>query len=58
MVVWNDTNVTFVDTSTPDLDGSTASVTFNVTNISQIIELEIIITSGTWNVLVSSKIIF
>ena len=58
MVVWNSTNVTFVDTATPDLDGSTLDVLFNVTNDSTNINLTIIIGSGNWNVLVSSKIIF
>jgi hypothetical protein len=56
--VWNNTNVTFVDTATPDLDGSTLDVLFNVTNDSTNINLTIIIGSGNWNVLVSSKIIF
>jgi hypothetical protein len=56
--VWNSTNASFTDTSTPDLDGDTSPVRFIVTNDTTNIVLTVVVSSGIWNVLVGNRIIF
>jgi hypothetical protein len=57
--VWNTSSATFTDVSSPDLNGSTAgrfvwSLQVNAPNV----ELIATISSGTWDILVATRIIF
>jgi hypothetical protein len=55
--VWDGTNATYVDRSTPDLNASTLGVSFTVTISSSNVVLTAVITTGTWNVKVGARFI-
>ena len=55
---WDGTNAVFTDISSPDLNGSTAALVWKVQVSSSQVELISTISSGTWKVLVSTRIIF
>jgi hypothetical protein len=57
MATWNGTNVAFTDTSTPDLNGSTIGIEFNVAIIAGNVTLQSVVTSGTWSVDTGIRII-
>jgi len=57
MTTWNGTSVAFTDTSTPDLNGSTRGIEFNVAIISGNVTLQSVVTSGTWSVDTGIRII-
>jgi hypothetical protein len=56
--VWDNSSATHTDVSSPDLNGSTAGYIWKVQINSPSIELACNVTSGTWTVLVSTRIIF
>jgi hypothetical protein len=58
MSVWDATSATFTDNSTPDLNGSTEAISFTVTNDGTNVLLNAVVTSGTWEVKVGTRIIF
>ena len=59
MAVWNSTNdtVEFTDTSTQDLGGSTAALTFSVAILSNVLTLTANIASGTWTIKIGARIL-
>ena len=57
MSTWDSTSVQFTDTSTPDLNGSTRGIEFNVTIITGNVTLQSVVTSGTWSVDTGIRII-
>ena len=57
MSTWNGSNVAFTDTSTPDLNGSTRPIEFNVAIITGNVTLQSVVTSGTWAVDTGIRII-
>ena len=57
MAVWDGTNVQFTDTSTPDLNGSTTGIEFNVSIITGNVTLQSNVTSGTWTIKTGLRII-
>ena len=57
MSTWNGSNVAFTDTSTPDLNGSTRAIEFNVAIITGNVTLQSVVTSGTWAVDTGIRII-
>ena len=57
MSTWNGSNVAFTDTSTPDLNGSTRGIEFNVAIITGNVTLRSVVTSGTWSVDTGIRII-
>jgi hypothetical protein len=58
LAAWNCTGATYTETSTPDLNGSTEGISFSVDVSSNIVRLNAVVTSGTWDVKVGSRIIF
>lgn len=58
IAVWDGSTTSFNDFSTPDLNGSTSDVTFTVTISASNVLLNAVVSSGTWNVDVASKVIF
>jgi len=57
MATWNGTSSQFTDTSTPDLNGSTTGIEFNVAIITGNVTLQAVVTSGTWSVDTGIRII-
>ena len=57
MSTWNGSDVAFTDTSTPDLNGSTRAIEFNVAIITGNVTLRSVVTSGTWSVDTGIRII-
>ncbi len=59
MVVWNETTdtVEYTDTSTKDLGGSTAALTFTAAISSNDVQLTAVIASGTWTVAIGARLI-
>ena len=57
MSTWNGSNVAFTDTSTPDLNGSTRGIEFNVAIITGNVTLQSVVISGTWSVDTGIRII-
>ena len=57
MSTWNGSDVAFTDTSTPDLNGSTRAIEFNVAIITGNVTLQSVVTSGTWAVDTGIRII-
>ena len=58
LCVWNSTGATYTDTSTTDLGTSTEGIGFNVTSGSGIVTLNAIVSAGTWNIKVGTRVIF
>ena len=59
IAVWNGNRVTYTDYSSPDTNGSTAGITFNVTAGGGNAVLGASVTSGgPWTVKVGSRVIF
>jgi hypothetical protein len=58
MSVWDSSNATFNDTSTPDLNGSTLGFVFDVQISGSNVLLIANVTSGTWTIKVGTRIIF
>jgi hypothetical protein len=56
--VWDTNGATHTDVSSPDLNGSTAGFVWKVNVVSGSLELSCNITAGTWDVLVSTRVIF
>jgi hypothetical protein len=56
--VWDTSGATFTDVSSPDLNGSTAGLIWKVDIVSSNVELSCNIGSGSWDILVSTRIIF
>jgi hypothetical protein len=56
MATWDGTNVAFTETSTPDLNGSTTGIEFDVAIIGGNVTLRSVVTSGTWSVDTKIKI--
>ena len=57
MCVWDGTNVEFTDTSTNDLGGSTAVVSFSTDVSGTDVRLRATISSGTWTIKTGIRII-
>ncbi len=55
---WNATSAVFTDVSTPDLGGSTAGFVWKVSVGGGTVNLDATISSGTWDILVATRIIF
>jgi len=58
MAAWNCTGATYTEVSTPDLNGSTEDISFTVDTNSNNIRLNAVVTSGSWEVKVGTRIIF
>jgi hypothetical protein len=58
LCVWNSTGASYTDTSTTDLGTSTTGISFTVTSSGGIVTLNAVITSGTWNIKVGTRVIF
>ena len=58
MSVWDNSNTTFTDYSTPDLNGTTLPFVWDVDVNSGLVRLRAVISSGTWTINVGSRIIF
>ena len=56
--VWDNATATHTDVASPDLNGSTANYIWKVDVIGGVLELACAINGGTWDVLVSTRIIF
>jgi hypothetical protein len=61
MCVWDDNNVSYTDTSTADLGNTTSGIEFLVGLVgfptNDTVRFYAIITSGTWNVKVGTRIL-
>jgi hypothetical protein len=57
MTVWDGTNSTYTDTSTPDLGASTRGIEFSTSIVGSNIVLLGTITTGTWAVRIGARII-
>jgi hypothetical protein len=55
---WNTGSAVFTDVSSPDLGGSTAGFVWKVGVGSGTVRLDAAISSGTWDILVATRIIF
>ncbi len=55
---WDSSSAVFTDVSSPDLNASTAGLTWQVVIASANVELVAKITTGTWEILVATRIIF
>jgi hypothetical protein len=55
---WNNSAATYTDVSSPDLGGSTAGFVWKVSVGGGAVNLEAAISSGTWDILVATRIIF
>ena len=55
---WDNAGAAFTDVSSPDLNGSTANLKWNVQVTAGIVDLIATITGGTWDILVATRIIF
>jgi hypothetical protein len=55
---WDTSSAVFTDISSPDLNSSTAGFVWKVQVTSGNVELVCSITSGSWDVLVATRIIF
>jgi len=55
---WDSSAATFTDVSSPDLNGSTVDLVWKVQVLGGNLELLSGITSGTWDILVATRIIF
>jgi hypothetical protein len=58
IAVWDGTNSTFTEYSTPDLNGSTAPFRFNVTISGADVIVEGNVASGTWKAHIATRIVF
>jgi hypothetical protein len=58
MVGWTCSGSTFTDVSTPDLNGTTQGISFDVDINTNNVRILAVVTSGTWNVKIGTKIIF
>ena len=56
--VWDTSSATFTDVSSPDLNGSTAGLVWKLQVNAPNVELVATISSGNWNILVATRIIF
>jgi hypothetical protein len=56
--VWNSSTAGYTDVSTTDISGSTSNIGFTVTVGGSDVNLNAVVSGGTWSVLVASKIIF
>jgi hypothetical protein len=56
--VWDTSSATHTDVSSPDLNGSTANFIWKVDIVSGNLELSCSIGGGTWDILVSTRIVF
>jgi hypothetical protein len=56
--VWNSTVTGYVDYSTTDIVGSTSGIVFSVIINGSNLELNAIISLGTWNIKASTEIVF
>jgi hypothetical protein len=55
---WDDSSAVFTDISSPDLNSSTATFVWKVTVTSGNVELISTFGSGTWDILVATRIVF
>jgi hypothetical protein len=58
MATWDNSTTTWTEYSTPDLNGTTEGIDFRVGIVSGNVELVAVVTSGTWTVIVNTRIIF
>ena len=58
IATWDGTNITFTDSSTPDLNNPTTAIKLDATISGADVLIRAIITSGTWDVKVGVRIIF
>ena len=58
LCVWNSSSASYTDTSTTDLGPSTEGISFQVTSGSGTVTLNAIVTTGTWNIKVGTRVIF
>jgi hypothetical protein len=56
--VWDTSSATFTDVSSPDLNGLTTGLKWDVSITLGFVELTARISSGTWDILVATRIIF
>jgi hypothetical protein len=58
MATWDSSTTTWTEYSTPDLNGTTEGIDFRVSIVSSNVELVAVVTSGTWTVIINTRIIF
>jgi hypothetical protein len=58
MTTWDGSSATWTDTSTPDLNSSTLGLGFTVTVSGGNVNFNSVVTSGTWTVRLSVKIVY
>ena len=58
IVVWNSTTATLTDLSTPDINGVTDTVKFDVTNDGTNVQLNVVTGVDGWSVVGGTRVIF
>jgi hypothetical protein len=58
MSTWDSSTAVWTDNSTPDLNGSTAAVDFRVAISGGNVQLNMVVASGTWTVIINRRVIF
>jgi hypothetical protein len=58
MATWDSSNATYTEYTTPDLNGSTEGIDFRVAVVSGNVQLNANVTSGTWTVIINTRVIF
>ena len=58
LATWDNSGAAFTDVSSPDLNASTAGFVWKVGVAGGTVNLDAQISSGTWDILVSTRIIF
>ena len=58
LAVWDASNATYTEYSTPDLNGSTAPFRFNVRVAAGQLVVECSVSSGTWKAHIGTRIVF
>jgi hypothetical protein len=58
MTTWDSSGASWTDTSTPDLNGSTLGLGFTVTVGGGNVNLNSVVTSGTWTIRLAVRVIY
>jgi len=58
MATWDSSGAAFTDTSTPDLNGSTIGLGFTVTVSGANVNFNSVVTSGTWTIRLSVRVVY
>ena len=58
ITAWDGSSTAYTDYSTPDIGGSTTAISFQTAISGGNLQLNAVVTSGTWTVKVATRIIF